>query len=301
MVPTPIRDSIAAGLGRLILAGLVAGGISSLAPTVPARAESGRAAWQPEITERLVKLPASYLQKTIDRDFAASPLAQAMHDAEGRIGLKVQTLQDLRAAIDKAEGEVKVELRHQFLAEKQAYVELLKQHQDLRRQQLDTRARIYDRLMKKLALETSAQTPEQAKLADQQVDARNRLERTVDAIDSKLFATTAAPDSRYGREYARNLSAMNALIAAIKAHPMTRRDEAEQGPMTKPEYLRHLVADNEAERSLLTQEGDILGHMAKLVALDATALSEDLAPDATADADTPRATDVAAAVELFLP
>jgi hypothetical protein len=44
----------------------------------------------------------------------------------------------------------------------------------------------------------------------------------------------------------------------------------------KADFLRQLVAGAESELAILNQEESILGYMAKLVALDAMALSEGL-------------------------
>ena len=40
------------------------------------------AKWQPQSSERLVKLPPSYLKKSLDRDFAGSGLGQALKSTE---------------------------------------------------------------------------------------------------------------------------------------------------------------------------------------------------------------------------
>jgi hypothetical protein len=88
-------------------AGLLCTAIACAGLATPARADTGGPTWQPRFSERLVKLPASTLKKSLDRDFSGSALARAMRDANEALGLKVQTLEDLRSAIDEAEGEVK--------------------------------------------------------------------------------------------------------------------------------------------------------------------------------------------------
>ena len=73
-------------------------------------------------------------------------------------------------------------------------------------------------------------------------------------------------------------------------------------PATKKEYLRHLISETEAELQVLERENAILGYMAKLVALDAMALSELLAAPADV-ADSTAAgsgTDLTAAVDFFI-
>lgn len=46
--------------------------------------------------------------------------------------------------------------------------------------------------------------------------------------------------------------------------------------MTKQDYVRQMMADTQAAMALLEQEENILGYMAKLVALDALALSDEV-------------------------
>ena len=86
------------------------------------------------------------MKKSLDRDFARSPLGQAVQDIEGEIALKTQTLADLQNAIAQADGEVLVELKHQFLAEKRSYIDMVRQKQDLQRKQVTTRHRVLERL-----------------------------------------------------------------------------------------------------------------------------------------------------------
>ena len=91
----------------------------------------------------------------------------------------------------------------------------------------------------------------------------------------KSFATFDVPDSKYAREYAHNLSAANALLKAINAHPMHKQNEPGL-PKDKATYLRHLVSETESQLALVTQEDEILGYMAKLVSLDSSALAQQL-------------------------
>ncbi len=41
--------------------------------------------WQPQASERLVRLPADYMKKAVDRDFANSELAAALSDADSDV------------------------------------------------------------------------------------------------------------------------------------------------------------------------------------------------------------------------
>ena len=235
--------------------------------------------WQPNATERLVKLPSTYLKKAIDRDFADSELAIALRDTTSNIGLKSQTLADLQAAIDQAEGDVKTELRHQFLAEKREFINLMGQRQELRRKQVEIKIRLYERLLKKLERRGSAASPTKVALLEKQEEARQRFANSVAQVDMKLFGSSVAGESRYSREYAKNMEAIETLVQAIKGHPMNAEPEIDGQPVSKPEYVRQLITENESSLAILDQEENILGYMAKLVALDAMALSEEVAGD----------------------
>ena len=139
-------------------AGLIALALMSTAAL--AASDGDGAAWTPASSERLVKLPASYLRKAVEQDFARSTLAASLSDTDNMVRLKVQTLEDLRDAIDRADGELRIELRHQFLGEKRAYLKLIAAHQKLRRQRAKTKIRLYQRLLGKLKRNRGQMTPQ---------------------------------------------------------------------------------------------------------------------------------------------
>ena len=70
--------------------------------------------------------------------------------------------------------------------------------------------------------------------------------------------------------------------------------------MSKPEYVRQLIANTESALALLVQEDQILGYMAKLVALDATALTAAFADTWPTDGDGAETTGVTYAVQFFV-
>lgn len=115
-----------------------------------------------------------------------------------------------------------------------------------------------------------------------------------------LFADGAAAESRYGAEYRRHAQAAEQLVAAINAHPMNRAPELDGRSVDRPELLRHLAAQAEAELALLDQRELVLAYMAKLVALDAMAMADEVDVRAAATGDRPEARDVSAAVGFFV-
>ena len=95
--------------------------------------------WRPESSEKLVKLPATYLKKSIDSDFADSKLGLAIEESQEKSRLKLQRLKDLIMAVKDAEGEVKTEIRHHLLAEKRSFIHIMSNKNEMRRKQLVTK------------------------------------------------------------------------------------------------------------------------------------------------------------------
>ncbi|RED53547.1 hypothetical protein [Aestuariispira insulae] len=232
--------------------------------------------WSPKASERLVKLPGNYLKKAIDRDFAGSELAGAINDIGSQVNLKKQSIKDLEEAAEMADGDVRIELRHQHLAEKQEFIKLMGERQDLQRKQVQTRITLYKRLLNKLQRENRGTDPETQQLVQQQEEARQRFETVADQLDLELFGEPGVKQSKYSVEYAKNYAAIQQLSAAINSHPMNQQPEMNGEPISKQDYLRQLIQTAESEKALLDQQDSILGYMAKLVALDALALAEDV-------------------------
>ena len=246
----------------------------ALIATTPALAENST--WQPSASERLVKLPGNYIKKAIDQDFQGSALATALGDIGSRISNKTQTLEDLRSATEQAEGEAHDELQQQLLAEKQEYIKLMGERQGLSRKQINTKVRLYEALLRKLENRGKGTNQSNQKLAQNQEVAKQRFATSVATVDMKLFNSSTASQSKYGKEYSKNMAAMESLVSTINSHPMNAQPEFEGQPLSKQEYLRQLIAEGTSSLAVLNQEETILGYMAKLVALDAMALSEGL-------------------------
>ena len=258
------------------------------------------AKWQPQSVERLVKLPASYLTKSIDQDFRRSELGQAVIGAEKGIGLKAQSLGELNDAVVLADGEVKTELRHRVLVEKHAYLELMADRNDLRRKQLLTKRRLLDKLLNEIADQKGSNNPRQHSLIAKQEEAQSRFENSISKVDIQLFNSVDTPQSKYGKKYAENMSAIEKLAEKIDAHQMNESAKLNGKAVTQEQYVRALMADTESELAILQQEETILGYMAKLVALDAMALSEEGLNAEIADSDIPNMSSPAASVDLFI-
>ena len=243
----------------------------------PQASFAGTPEWNPTTSERMIKLPSSYLKKAIDRDYAGSELAGAMSDTKSLIGAKKNTLSDLQEAAELADGDVRTELRHQVLVEKQSFIRLMGEEQELERQRAKTKIKVYNRLLKKLVRQGQGTTPMTAEIEANQDEALRRLESASTQVDMELFGDPTIQQSKYSQDYSKNIAAIQSLQQAINAHPMNQQAELDGEPISKQDYLRRLIQESETDIAILDQEENILGYMAKLVALDAMALADDVA------------------------
>lgn len=251
--------------------------IASFAFASPqALASEGTPNWQPQSSERLIKLPARYMGKSLDQSFLDSSLGQALNEAEQDIGAKAGTLQELQSATTQANGEMRTEMRHQLLSEKRAYLELMTSRNNIRREQVATKLRVMEDAMSKLSATEGASTPAKQDLLANQNSAQQRFAASQSQVDLNVFESTSTMESKYGTKYAENMGAIEQLMGRITTHAMTQTTGTNGEALTKEQYLRQMVVDAQAELSLIDQEDTILGYMAKLVALDALALSEEV-------------------------
>lgn len=266
--------------------------------------------WAPVASERLVRLPAAYLEKAIDRDFNDSSLAEALREKAEAIAGTATSLAERQAKAESARGPDRDDARHRFLLAKQDYVTLMGARQDLDRRRVETRLGLYRRLLSRIerAGDAAAADPAGAALAERRAAAMERFAGSVEAVDMKLFASATVEESRYAREYARHAAAIDDLVGAIAAHPMNAAPQVDGREVGKADYLHHLIAAAEADLALLDQKDLVLAYMAKLVALDAMALADEVDARAAEDlageaSDTGRAAlrDVTAAVGFFTP
>lgn len=281
------------------LAALIAGSIA-LAEPANAATDVGNPTWSPRASEKLVKLPSTVFKKSIEHDFRESGLGLAIQSLEDSERLKIATLVDLKNAIDTAEGETRTELRHQLLAEKRAYIELVAQKNDLQRKHLLTKQKLFERMLKTMGERQASLTPGRRDLIKRQDAARARFKSSFDNVDVAIFKASSGTESKYTVKYAENMANIEKLYARIKNHKMNTATEVDGQVLTKSEYVRHLLAGTQADMALLNQEDTILGYMAKNVAFDALALSEMTLDADLADSDRPGEGTVNKAVNIFL-
>ncbi len=256
--------------------------------------------WTPQSSEKLVKLPSTYLKKSLDSDFADSELGLAIEKINEESNLKIQTLKDLNFAATQSEGEVRTELRHQLLAEKRAYIDIMSRKHKMYKKHLATKERLFENMLKQLGERKGGMTESRRLLVENQEAASKRFKASITKVDVQLFGDASIPESKYGKKYAKNMSAIEKLVKRIESHKMNASVSVDGQPLTKEEYIRQLLAETQSEIAITDQEETIIGYMAKLVALDALSLSEEALDQELRDSDEPFRNGPARDVELFL-
>ena len=273
---------------RLLKAVLMAGTCClTLAAAVPVQAKTSD--WQPDASERLVRLPADYMQQAIKQDYANSELATNLSNVNKKIKQTSNDLSELQKTMDQADDEkVRRELQHQFLAKKKKFIELMGKRQKLEHKQAKTHLELYRQLLDQIESKNGARTAAEKELIQKQKKARKRFESVVDKVDMKMFGSAASKKSEYNKEYKMNMKAIEKMGNAIRNHPMNSQAEIDGQKVSKKEYIRQLMAEKESDLAILDQGEQILGYMAKLVALDAMALAANVGNNkAVAKAETP--------------
>jgi hypothetical protein len=257
--------------------------------------------WAPKASEKLVRLPAAYLKRSIDRDFAGSGLASAIRAQSDKVSNKKRTVAELQEASGRADGAARIELRHQALVEKQQLVRLLGERAEFERREWETRIRLYQGLLRSIERKKNALGPEALALLDKQEAAQQRMAAVSTQVDTALLGT-GGEQSRYSAKYNAIQSAKQKLIARINGHPMNQQPEIDGKAVDRKTYLSRLSEDGESMLALLKEEETVLAFMGKLVALDAMALSEDVAETRNPDdvSRDPERHSVSASADIFL-
>jgi hypothetical protein len=239
-------------------------------------AANNSSTWQPQISEKILMLPSKHLENAVERDFASSPLASDMETLHEDIQSKATAIDKLQENQHLYEGSESLEVTHQIIAGKRDYLEMMSGQLDLKRQQLDTKRSLYQRLMLQ-AKSSSIRSPQVAQhhLAIDAAHARSSAVET--QLRDELFFSTTLEESKFGSEYAENRAAIEKLRAAISNHPANQQIVVNGEPVTKAEELNGLMLGVEAELALLNMEQEVIGFMAKLLSLDAMAFAEQLA------------------------
>jgi len=252
-------------------------GAALLFPTLGTASVDTTLDWQPAVSESLIRMPAKYLNNSIERDFQKSALASGLNTLETQLMTEVSKMQGMMKTLKTVEGDANATLRHDLLVSKSNYLELMSDKQSLKKRALNKKSGVYQKVLSKLQQKRFfASDPVSASLVASQKSARERMSKVVADVDELLLQNPFSKVSSYQKEYGVNLAKIEQLKQAINKHRGNENPVMDGQTLSREQYIRFLQSNVESDLALLDQEQLMLGYMAKLVALDAQSLEHEL-------------------------
>jgi hypothetical protein len=258
--------------------------------------------WDPVASDKLIKLPANIIEKRIQQDFEASPMALHIIELEQQMQDKLSQLNSLRELITDNEGGDLINQRFELVQQKSEYLDLMQEAQGLRQNALAKKQGLYETVLGKLRHKNGRISQGEVYLLQQkQADARQRMQKVLAQVDNGLMHTGLDQRSPYADEFALNLAKVEDLKNAISKHKANASPTLGDVEVTSEEYVRQLLMAASTEQSLLDQEALMFSYMAKLVALEAQSLEYEISyGDENTDLTQHNRTKPAAVADLFL-
>jgi hypothetical protein len=284
---------------RIIMSSLILA--MSLGCTHFVLASEGRN-WDPVASDKLIKLPANIIEKRIQQDFEASPMALHIVNLEQQMQGKLSQLKSLQELMTDSEADELINQRFELVQQKSEYLDLMQEAQGLRQNALAKKQGLYEAVLGKLRNKNGRISQgEVYQLKQKQADARQRMQKVLAQVDSGLMHSGLDQRSPYADEFALNLAKVEDLKNAISAHKANASLTLGDVEVTSEEYVRQLLMEASTEQSLLDQESLMFSYMAKLVALDAQALEYEISyGDENTQLTQRNRTKPAAVADLFL-
>ncbi|MFC4699624.1 hypothetical protein ACFO4O_05575 [Glaciecola siphonariae] len=258
--------------------------------------------WQPVSAESLIELPANLIEKRIQQDFNMSPMATELLALEQSIAEQSSQIQAVQALLADAADDDLIDEKVSLVQLKSNFLDDMQAGHELRQEALDQKIDVYQNVLEKMYQASNRlQNDSKFVLKQQQEAARQRMEKVMAQVDETMSAQGYTNQSPYADEFAKNLSKIEQLKAAINEHQATMAAKVDGMEVSTEEYIRQLLIQASSEQSLLDQEGLMLSYMSKLVALDAQALEYAIS-DLEGDSDVlaQPMTTPAKSVDLFL-
>ena len=258
--------------------------------------------WRPVASDKLITLPANIIEKRIEQDFSASPMAMRLAELDNQMDNTTARIANLQQDLAQAEGTMLEDLQYELVQQKSAYLDVLQESFELRKNSLIKKQQIYqDVLSKYRQQQNTASSSIKVQIKRQQQEAQARMEAVMAQVDQNLMHTGYNTTSPYADEYASNLAQIDQLKDKINQHKANAGPTIDGAEVSSEEYIRQLLHDASMHQSLLDQEGLMLSYMARLVALDAQALEYQMAyGDSDDNQVKPKVAKASQAVGLFL-
>ena len=231
--------------------------------------------WKPQIVEKMYILPPKHLNKVLNNDFKKSILAVNLQNTDNKIKNKIEKISELKSMLEGASKEESFEIKHQIIINKRDYIKDMNNLLLMKKQKLDTKKIFFQKIQRNMK-RNSFKSKASSKFINNKKSALKRSER----LDFKILENTSynlSKRSKYFEQYQINKDAVMKLKLAIKKHPMNNQNILAKDPANKMEAIRNYVHNLETEMAVLEMKEKMINYMAKIVALDAMSLVENIA------------------------
>ena len=233
--------------------------------------------WKPQIVEKMYLLPPKHLNKVLNNDFNKSILALNLQTADNKIKDRIEKISELNSMLKGASKNEALEIKHQIIINKRDYIKDMSNLLTMQRQKLDTKKSFFQKIQKNIR-NTSLNRKTNSEFLNNKKNALKRAE----SIDFKILDSTShslSKTSKYFKQYQLNKNAVKKLKLAIEKHPMSNKNILSKDPKNKMEAVKNYVHNIDTEISVLEMKEEMINYMAKIVALDAMSLAEEVAFD----------------------
>ena len=231
--------------------------------------------WKPQIVEKMFILPPEHLNKVLNNDFNKSILAVNLRNTNNKIKTNIDKIKDLNLLLPGKTDEEVMEIKHQIILHKRDYVKDMNDLLMIKKQRLNTKKTFFNKIVKNIKIK-SFKNKSNNKFFKNQNIALQRSQK----LDFKILANTSinlSKKSKYFNQYQINKDAVMQLQLAIEKHPMNTQDILSKNPKNKIEAVRNYLHNLDTEIAVLEMKEQMINYMAKIVALDAMNLAENVA------------------------
>ena len=248
--------------------------VGSLYP-VSSSANNDFGEWKPQIVEKMFILPPEHLNKVLNNDFNKSLLAVNLRNTNNKIKTNIDKIKDLNLLLPGKTDEEVMEIKHQIILHKRDYVKDMNDLLMIKKQRLNTKKTFFNKIVKNIKIKSFKNKSKNRFFKNQNI----ALQRS-QKLDFKILANNSinlSKKSKYFNQYQINKDAVMQLQLAIEKHPMNTQDILSKNPKNKIEAVRNYLHNLDAEIAVLEMKEQMINYMAKIVALDAMNLAENVA------------------------
>jgi len=231
--------------------------------------------WKPQIVEKMFVLPPEHLNKVLNNDFDKSILAVNLRNTNKKIKTNIENIKDLNLLLSGKTDEETMEIKHQIILHKRDYVKDMSNLLIMKKQRLNIKKTFFNKIVKNINVKSFKNKTKNKFFKNQNI----ALQRS-QKLDIKILADTSinlSKKSKYFDQYQINKDAVRQLQSAIEKHPMNTQDILSKNPKNKIEAVRNYLHNLDTEIAVLEMKEQMINYMAKIVALDAMNLAENVA------------------------